>query len=96
MNKVLGLLMLAVVLALVKAVLIALMAALLLALFVSFIRRPGDTLVFLGCLTLLGLAGAQPIACVVSLGVVGVVAVVVGARQKARRSPLLIEGPKTH
>lgn len=92
MNKVLGLLMLAVVLALVKAVLIALMAALLLALFVSFIRRPGDTLVFLTALTILGLASAQPLALIIVLGVVGGVAVVANARAKPRRQLLLTDG----
>lgn len=95
MSKFLTLLILGAVLAALRAVLIALVVALILALLVAFITRPRDTLVFLVCLGLLGLAGAQPLACIVTLGLVAIVSVVTGAKPKAR-SQLRLTGGREH
>lgn len=85
MKQVLYLLILAVALAIVKAVLVALAIALFLALVHAFVSRPAETLLLLGVLTLFGLAFAQPLACVITLGVLGAVAVVADARVRSRR-----------
>lgn len=73
MTKVLSLLGLTVVLAIIKAVVIALVAMLLVALAYAFIARPRGTLLFVGVLTLSGLAAAQPLAFIIALAVVAVV-----------------------
>ena len=86
MRTVGGVLALCLVLVVVKAVVVALAIALGLALVVSLIRRPADTLAFLGALGLLGLAQARPVACIVTIGVVALAVVVAGAW---RRSKLL-------
>jgi hypothetical protein len=96
MNKVLVLLMLAVVLAIVKAVLIPLAITLLLVLVYAFVTRPRHTLVFLAALTLIGLASARPTAFIIALGVLGVVVVVVVARRKTRSQLLLTDGREDH
>ena len=83
MSKIVALLALCVVCAILKAALLALVAALMLALLVSFIRQPGQTLLFLASLALIGLANAQPLACIIAFCVIGVAAIVAGARQKA-------------
>jgi hypothetical protein len=81
MNKFLTLLVLGAVLAVARVVLVGLAVALVLVLAYSFITRPGQTLVFLGAITLLSVASAEPLAFVIALGVVGVVVVMVaGAR----------------
>ena len=91
MRHLLTLLVLAVALAIVKVVLIALSIALLLALAYAFVTRPRETLVFLAALTILGLASAQPLAFIITLGVIGGVAVVANARAKPRRQLLLTD-----
>jgi hypothetical protein len=85
------LLILCVALAVLKAVLIPLVVALVLALLISFITQPRETLALLVTLGLLGLAGAQPLAFIIALGVVGVAAVVAGARRKSRSQLLLTD-----
>ena len=85
MNKVVSFITLAVVLAILQAVVKALVVALILALIFSFITRPRDTLIFLGSLGLFGLAGSQPIACIIALTVIALMIVLVGRRQKHRQ-----------
>jgi hypothetical protein len=95
MNRVLVLLMLAVGLALAKALVAALLITLLLVVVCALVTRPGETLASLGCAVIFGLACAQPIAFIITLGVLGVVAVVVaGAKRKSRGQTRLadIEG----
>ncbi len=89
MNKVLTLLMIGFTLALLKAAAIALVLILLVLLLYALILRPGDTLALLACLGFLGLAGAHPLACIVTLGVVGVVVLAI-------RQPLLVSGREHH
>ena len=89
MNKILTLLMVGFTIALLKAAAIALVLTLLVLLLYAFILRPGDTLALLACLGFLGLAGAHPLACIVTLGVVGVVVL-------ARRRPFLVSGREHH
>ncbi|PVM76380.1 hypothetical protein [Caulobacter radicis] len=72
MNKVITLLMIGFTLALLKAAAIALVLILLVLLLYAFILRPGDTLALLACLGLLGLAGAHPLAVIITIGIVGV------------------------
>lgn len=88
-NKILALLVLGAALAVLKAAAIALVMALLLSLLYALILRPGDTLALLACLGFLGLAGAHPLACIVTLGAVGIVVL-------ARRRPLLVSGREHH
>lgn len=92
MKTFVALLTLCVVCAILKAAVVALIAALLLALLWSFITQPRETLVLLVTLALMGVANAQPLACIVALGVVGVAVVVAGAKQKPRRPLLLTDG----
>lgn len=81
MGRFLLLIVLCVALAVLRAVVIAAVALSMLALIVSFITRPKQTLVFLGTLALSGLTVAQPIACILTLGLVGVIIAI------ARRKP---------
>ncbi|MFT4254545.1 MAG: hypothetical protein QM608_18925 [Caulobacter sp.] len=85
-NKILALLVLGAALAVLKAAAIVLVVALLLSLLFAFIERPGDTLALLACLGLLGLVGAHPLACIVTLGVAGIVVL---ARRPSGRRPLI-------
>ena len=96
MSRFLTLLILGAILAVLRAVLIALVVALVVALLVAFITRPRDTLVFLGCLGLLGLAGAYPLACIITLGVVAIASVVANAKPKPRTQALLTDGREHH
>lgn len=91
MKTVVALLTLCVVCAILKAAVVALVAALMLALLVSFIRQPGQTLLFLASLAGVALVNARPLACIVALGVLSVAVVVAGASRKPRR-PLLLLG----
>lgn len=84
MKWVLPLMVFCVGLAVLKAALIALAITLLLVVAYAFVTRPGETLVFLVALTLFSLASAQPLAFIVTLGVVRLAVVVSGARAKAR------------
>lgn len=84
MKKLLVLLTLCVALAVLRAVVIALAALAVMALLASFITRPKQTLVFLCTLALSTLAVAQPLACIVALGVVGVVVVMAGRNRRTR------------
>jgi len=92
MKWLVALLTLCVALAVLKAVLVTLVIALLLVLAYAFVTRPGGTLLFLGALTLLGLASARPIAFLIALGVVGVAVVAADAWAK-RRSQLGPQAP---
>ena len=92
MNKFAGFLTLCLVVAMLRAMVVALVVAMIIALLWSFITQPRETLLFLGILTLMGLANAQPLAFITVLGVLGVLgvaAVVAGARQRSRR-PLIL------
>lgn len=94
MKWLLPLMVLCVALAVLKAVLIALVVALLLVLAYAFVTRPGETLVFLVVLSAFSLASAQPLAFIITLGIVAVAVVVAGARATARsqlgpQAPLL-------
>lgn len=84
MSRLLLLLVLGVGFAFMKALVIVFVLAVLLALVTCFIVHPRGTLMLLGGIGLLGLANTQPLACIVTLGVVGVVALL--ARPK-RRAP---------
>ena len=96
MNKMLTMLMLAIVLATLKVAVMALGVTLLLALLYSFITRPRDTLVLMGCLGLFGLASAQPLACIIMLGVVGVVALVAASVRGRRALPQIASRSSGH
>ena len=92
MKAFVALLLLCVVCAILKAAVVALVAALLLTLLWSLLRQPGETLLFLASLALMGLANARPLACIVALSVLGIAVVVAGARQKAGPPLLLTDG----
>ena len=96
MSKFITLLILGAILAVLRAVLIALVVAVMLALLVALITRPRDTLVFLVCLGLLGLAGAHPLACIITLGVVALVSVVASPKPKVGSQALLPDGRERH
>lgn len=91
MNKLVILLGLCVLLAVLKAAVIALVLALSLGLLLCFVALPSETLAFLGTLGLLSLATAQPMACIITLGVVALAIVVDGARRESKRPPLLAD-----
>jgi len=73
MGRFLLLIVLCVALAVLRAIIVAAVALAVLALIVSFITRPRQTLVFLGTLSLSVLTVAHPLACIMTLGLVGVV-----------------------
>lgn len=81
MGKLLILLILCVALAVFRAVAVALAVLLAVTLVGSFIARPRETLAFLGTLALSALAVAQPLACIVAIGVVGVVIILTGRKR---------------
>ncbi len=95
-NKIIALLVLGAAFAVLKAAAIVLVVALLLSLLLVFIARPVGTLALLGVLSLLGLATAQPLASIITLGVVGVMVAVMGARRKPRNLALLTDGREHH
>lgn len=82
MSKFLTFLILLLLLAVVQTVAVVLGMGLLLALLYSFATRPGETLLYLAGLALLGLASARPVALIVALGLVGLA--VVWARSRGR------------
>lgn len=92
MKTFLTFLMFCVILAVLRAALITLLVALILALLFSFITRPRETLVLLGSLGLLGLAGARPATFIITLGLVAVAAVIDGARPRAQGPMILTDG----
>ena len=75
--------MLIVAFAILKAVVIALVITLALALIYSFARQPRETLLFLGVLTVTGLAGAQPIAFIAAIAIISVTALIFGHRRRS-------------
>jgi len=89
MGRFLLLIVLCVALAVLRAVIVAAVALAVLTLIVSFITRPKQTLVFLGTLALSALTVAQPLACIVALGLVGAAIVVSQRRRETalRRCP---------
>ena len=96
MSRLLVLLAFGVAFAILKALLIILLIALLLGLVTCFIVRPRGTLVLLGGLGLLALANAQPLACIITLGIVGVVAVLSKAKRKSPGRLLLTDAGEHH
>lgn len=93
MNKFLMVIVLAAVLSVLKAAALVLALVVMLSLVVAFIRQPRDTLLFLGSTALVGLAAAQPLACILTLGVVALALVVAEAR---RPQPRLPDGSEHH
>ena len=93
MNKLLVLGILVVLLAILRAAVLALVVTLLLALLVAAVLRPGHALVFVGCIGVLSLASAQPVACIIALGVVAVVSRVVTTNSKVCPPPCLMHDP---
>lgn len=83
MKQVLTFAMLIVAFAILKAVVIALVIGLALALIYSFARQPRETLLFLGVLTVTGLAGAQPVAFITAVAVISVTALSFGNRRRS-------------
>lgn len=83
MKHVLTFAMLIVAFAILKAVVIALVIGLALALIYSFARQPRETLLFLGVLTVTGLAGARPAAFITAVAVICVTALVFGHRRRS-------------
>ena len=74
MSRVLfGLIVLACIAAIARVVVVVLMIALLL----SFITRPRETFTGLLVLALCGLASAQPVACIVTLGILALAAMAI-------------------
>ena len=82
MNKLASLLTLCVVCAILKAAVVARVVAMTIALLWSFITQPRETLLLLGTLALMGLANAQPLACIVGVTVVAIVLVLAGRTRK--------------
>jgi hypothetical protein len=89
MRWALGFFGLCVVLAIVRAALVALAVATVLTLLFYFATRPRETLLFMGVLTVTGLATARPALFIVMLGAIGVAVVVAGVRRRRPVQPLL-------
>ena len=80
----LGLIVLAWIAAIARVVVLGLVVALAFVLLLSFITRPRETITSLAVMALCGLASARPVACIVTLGILALVAMVMGRP----RSPL--------
>ena len=76
MDRLLTLLSVVLLLAVIQAAVVALAIALVLALLYFGVTRPRETLAFVVSSVVIGLAGAHPTVALVSLGTVGVTAVV--------------------
>lgn len=96
MERLLTLTTLIVVLAIIQASVMALVVALLLALLFAVLTRPLETLIFLGALVMLGFASAQPVICIITLGVVGIAVAMVRARRRPRGQLLLTYRRERH
>ena len=96
MNRFVTLLTFCVAVAILRVVVVALIAALALALLWSFITRPREMLVLLGTLALMGLANAQPLACIIALGVLGIAVVLAGRTRKRPDGRLLTGNGESH
>lgn len=83
MKHALSFALLIVAFAILKAVVIALVIALALALIYSFARQPRETLLFLGVLTVTGLAGAEPVAFIAAAAIISVTALIFGNRRRS-------------
>lgn len=89
MSRVLfGLIVLGIAVAVLRVVVVALVVALAIALLLSFITRPRETFTGLLVLALCGLASAQPVACIVTLGILALVAMAI---PKPRQQVLLTD-----
>lgn len=93
MKKLLVLLILCVTLVVLRVAALVLAVALALMLIGSFIARPKETLTFLGTLSLSALAMAQPLACIIALGVIGVVIVLTGRKRNRPSARYLVAPP---
>lgn len=96
MGRLLTLAILIVVLAIIQASVMALVIALLLALLFAVLTRPYETLIFLGALVMLGFASAQPVICIITVGVVGLAVVMIGARRRSHGQLLLTDDRERH
>lgn len=86
MNRLILLLTGVVVLAILRAAVAGLLIALAVILLAAFVTRPRETLLFLGTIALTGLASAQPIACIIVLGIITLAVVVAAQRCGSRAS----------
>jgi lysylphosphatidylglycerol synthetase-like protein (DUF2156 family) len=91
MNYVLALLGLCLLFVVVRIVAVALAIVWLCFLLYAAITHPRETLAWFIVLGLVALAQAQPLACLVVIGVIGVAAVVAGALGKSRDRRLLLD-----
>lgn len=92
MNYFLAFVALLLAFAVLRLALIVVALALAIAVLVALIRRPGHTLLFLGCMVVIGLASAHPVACIIALGVVGLATAILGVRRNRPRQMLLTDG----
>lgn len=85
MSRVLALLALCTLLAIVRATLIGLAVVAVLMLLFAFVRRPKETLSFLGVLTLSGVAMAQPTVFIVGATIAVITIVLAGRWTREKR-----------
>jgi predicted membrane protein len=83
MKIVLGFIALGVAFAVLRMAVVALTVVLLFFLLLAFVTRPRETLSYVLCLGLCGLMTARPVACIVTLGIITLAMMAVGALQKA-------------
>ena len=84
MNWFLTFLIVCIVLAIARVMAISLGIAWLIFLLYAAIRHPRELLLWLVTLGLFGLMNAQPLACIVAIGVIGVAVVIVDALRQSR------------
>lgn len=94
MNYLPTLVALIIVLAIFQLALKSLLVALLLGVVTAIVVRPRETVIFTVALTIFSLARARPIECIVAIAMLGIMALMIGARRNPQKAKLLAEQTK--
>jgi hypothetical protein len=96
MNWLFTLIIVCIVLAIARLMVIGFCIALLIFLLFAAIQYPRELLFWLVTLGLFGLMSAQPLACIVAIGVIGVAVVIADAKRKSPGRPPRLTDAREH
>jgi hypothetical protein len=96
MNWLFALIIVCVVLVIARVVAIGLGIGLLIFLLYAAIRYPRELVLWVGTLGLFGLLSAQPLACIVAIGVIGVAVVIADAKRRPPGRPPRLTDAREH